>query len=73
MATADTMTATQEIGETAGVIWRLLDQDGPTRITQLIKEVDAPRDMVMQAIGWLAREEKIRIDESSRSRFIELA
>ena len=73
MATADTMTATQEIGETAGVIWRMLDQDGPIRITQLIKEVEAPRDMVMQAIGWLAREEKIRIDESSRSRFIELA
>ena len=72
MATADTLTATQEIGETAGMIWRRLDQDGPTRVTQLVKEIDAPRDMVMQAIGWLAREEKIRIEEAARSRYVSL-
>lgn len=72
MATADTVSAAQEIGETAGAIWQLLDQEGPLRITQLVKQVGAPRDVVMQGIGWLAREEKIRIDETARSRVVSL-
>ena len=42
-------------------------------MTQLAKEVDAPRDRVMQAVGWLAREEKIRIDEQTRRKVISLA
>ena len=72
MATVEANSAVEKIGATAGQIWHHLDESGPLKITQLVKEIDAPRDMVMQAIGWLAREEKIVIDEHSRSRVVSL-
>ena len=73
MATVESLPLVDQIGETAGVVWQNLDQNGPMKITHLIKEVGAPRDVVMQAIGWLAREEKIWINEDSRSRVVSLA
>jgi hypothetical protein len=61
-----------QIGETAGLVWRLLEANGPMSVSKLVKELDAPRDLTMQAIGWLAREDKISIDEESRSRVVSL-
>ncbi len=69
---APTQSHVEQIGETAGLIWHTLAEDGPTSIAKLIKNVEAPRDLVMQGIGWLAREEKIVIREESRSRIISL-
>lgn len=60
-----------QIGETAGVVWHTLHEKGPLSIAKLVKEVGAPRDLVMQAVGWLAREEKLSFDES-RSRVVSL-
>jgi len=60
--------STDQIGDTAGLVWHCLNQQGPRSQTQLAKDVDAPRDVIMQAIGWLAREDKITIDEDSRGR-----
>jgi hypothetical protein len=37
-----------------------------------VKEIDAPRDVVMQALGWLAREEKLDIEEDGRTRTVSL-
>lgn len=62
----------EQIGETAGLIWHTLLDSGPTPITKLIKRIDAPRDLVMQGIGWLAREEKIDIEATGRSKFVSL-
>ena len=59
-----------QIGETAGVVWHLLNDNGSLPLTKLVKEVEAPRDVVMQALGWLAREGKITIEEEGRSRLI---
>ena len=73
MATVEELSLVAQIGETAGAVWQLLDQDGPQKMSRLVKQVDAPRDAVMQAVGWLAREDKIRIEEESRSRVIYLA
>lgn len=56
------------IGETAGAIWRLLDMEGPTSLTQVVKKVGEPRDTVMQGLGWLAREGKVQILEEGRKR-----
>jgi hypothetical protein len=36
----------------------------------LTKDLDAPRDVLMQAIGWLAREDKLAIDEEGRNKKI---
>ena len=72
MPAASTKDGTSQIGETAGLVWKMLDQDGPTTVAKLAGAVDAPRDVVMQAVGWLAREEKIHIEQGPRSRVISL-
>lgn len=61
------------IGVVAGMIWQYLDLNGPVTVSKLAKDVDAPRDLVMQGIGWLAREDKLRFEETPRSRLIRLA
>lgn len=60
------------IGETAGRVWHCLSEHGSLSYSQLVKQVDQPRDLVMQALGWLAREEKISIDVSGRSKVVTL-
>ena len=60
------------IGETAGAIWHLLDEKGSLPLTKLLKECEEPRDVVMQALGWLAREDKIQMDDDSRNKTISL-
>jgi hypothetical protein len=62
----------QQIGETAGLVWRVLSESGPTPMAKLLKSVDAPRDSVQQAIGWLAREGKIEIEEQGRTKVVSL-
>jgi len=71
MASGTTVCCVSQIGETAGAVWKALADQGPLSVARLIKEVDAPRDLVMQAIGWLAREHKIDIEEG-KSRFVSL-
>jgi hypothetical protein len=41
-------------------------------MAKLVKAVGEPRDTVMQAIGWLAREDKLQIEEEGRSRIVSL-
>lgn len=72
MVTAVATDHVAQVGETAGMVWRTLSDNGPMSMTKLVKEVRRPRDTVMQALGWLAREEKISIDEEGRSRVVSL-
>ncbi len=72
MATAIRESCLSEIGDTAGKVWHLLDKKGPLTIAKLVKEIDAPRDVVMQGLGWLAREDKIEIEEDGRTRTVSL-
>ncbi len=60
------------IGSTAGSVWQLLNANGPMKMSDLVKQVDCSRDAVMQAIGWLARENKITIAMKSRTRTVQL-
>ena len=61
-----------QIGETAGLVWKTLAQKGPLSLAKLLKMVGQPRDLVMQALGWLAREDKICIEDQGRSRVVSL-
>ncbi|NLE39873.1 MAG: winged helix-turn-helix domain-containing protein [Pirellulaceae bacterium] len=72
MATASTNECVVEIGEAAGVIWKILDESGPASVAQLVKSSEKSRDLVMQGLGWLAREDKIEIKEVRRSRMVSL-
>ena len=61
-----------EIGVVAGEVWHTLRSDGSMTLAKLARELDAPRDVVMQAIGWLAREGKVDIQTTSRGRLVSL-
>ncbi len=67
MATAH-QSCLDQIGDTAGLVWHHLNENGPRTLAQLAKEIDAQRDVIMQAIGWLAREDKLAIEEDARGR-----
>ncbi len=72
MATATTVSCVAHIGKTAGDVWKILDENGQLSMAKLVKATGEPRDTVMQALGWLAREEKIVIEEEGRSRGVSL-
>ncbi|MDH3716544.1 MAG: winged helix-turn-helix domain-containing protein [Planctomycetota bacterium] len=72
MATVTSTPGVEQIGETAGEIWHLLYESGSLPLTKIIKQADAPRDVVMQALGWLAREGKLTIDEERRKKIVSL-
>ncbi len=61
-----------QIGETAGAVWKSLDKHGAMSLAKLVERVGGNRDVVMQSIGWLAREDKLDISETSRGRIIAL-
>ncbi len=62
-----------EVGTVAGIVWQHLDEHGPKTLSKLAREIDAPRDLVMQGVGWLAREGKIRFEQGPRSKQVALS
>lgn len=60
-----------QVGEAAGAVWHALHENGPLTFAKLITKTGLSRDVVMQAIGWLAREDKIEIDDG-RTRKVSL-
>lgn len=70
-----TKTATallEQIGETAGRVWHALHKEGPLSVAKLTETTELNRDLVLQAIGWLAREGKLQISETKRGRILSL-
>jgi hypothetical protein len=61
-----------EIGSVAGLVWHTLSEQGDQSLAALKKAVDAPGDLVLAAIGWLAREGKLNFDASNRALKISL-
>lgn len=72
MATAAPSSCVAQIGDTAGVVWNVLMDNGPLSVTRLVKATGQRHDPVMQALGWLAREGKIQIEEEGRTRIVSL-
>lgn len=64
--------AVQPIGETAGAVWRALAEHGPQSLAKIVERVGGNRDLIMQGIGWLAREGKLEIAETRRGRIVSL-
>lgn len=57
---------TTKIGRTAGRIWRILDiwEEADISTMKRLSEVD--ESQIQAALGWLAREDKIRINEKQK-------
>jgi hypothetical protein len=62
----------ESIGVVAGLVWEYLNESEPVTLSKLSREIEAPRDLVMQAVGWLGREGKITFHKGSRSKLISL-
>ncbi len=57
----------EKVIETAGKAWKVLGEKGPVTPKALSRSLKEQEDVVLQAIGWLAREDKIRY-ETRRNR-----
>lgn len=56
------------IGEAAGKIYRVLEQNGARTVTQLQKEVSVSDPALFnQALGWLAREGKLNFQKEGKA------
>ncbi|MFH1093084.1 MAG: winged helix-turn-helix domain-containing protein [Candidatus Omnitrophota bacterium] len=51
-----------DIGIIAGEIWHFLDEHGKTKLTQIVKELNRPKELVLMSLGWLAREGHVKIE-----------
>ena len=53
----------KSFGNNAGKIWETLEQDGPQVQKKLMEKAQLTEDEFYGAIGWLAREDKVRKDK----------
>ena len=56
-----------QVGETAGRIWHLLNDEGPHTFAQLKKKLDGSGELLSFALGWLAREDKVDITQEKKT------
>ncbi|MDA1229464.1 MAG: winged helix-turn-helix domain-containing protein [Planctomycetota bacterium] len=56
-----------EIGLVAGQVWQLLADQGEQSLASVKSTLDAPPELVLAAIGWLAREDKLMFKTSGRA------
>ena len=55
-----------EIGIIAGDIWRILERKSPTTLKEILKEIDAPFDLILMSLGWLAREGHVNVTKEDK-------
>ncbi len=60
------------IGSAAGVIWRYLNAHGDATIQRLKKETKLSDQVLLMAIGWLAREDKLGLTRAGSTLKISL-
>ena len=63
----------QKIGATAGKIWETLKGKEKIDVAQLPKMLKEKTVIVYQALGWLAREEKINFSTKGEKVYVSLA
>lgn len=62
----------EKVIATAGKAWRILGERGESDIPELARILREREDIVNQAIGWLAREDKINYNLKKNRTFISL-
>ena len=56
-----------QIGTAAGDVWRCLIENGPMNADKIGKSLKMNHAVVNRAIGWLARENKIRMEKKGNT------
>lgn len=62
----------QDIGKTAGDLWHLLEEKNELSISQIAKQLEQKETVVYQALGWLAREDKVKYESRGRQTIVSL-
>ena len=62
----------QALGNSAGKVWQALKESGQASATRLSEATALDRNEVQRAIGWLAREGKIRVERKGKNEFFSL-
>ena len=60
------------IGDLAGKVWKTLGQKDKVALTTLPKLLEEDGALVNQAVGWLAREDKIDFEKQGRAVYVKL-
>ncbi len=54
-------------GANAGIIWKTLNQNGPSNLSRLVKSTSLSREEVFGALSWLGRENEIFVEQKGRA------
>jgi hypothetical protein len=66
------MHAFAQIGENAGKVWRILGKNGEVPLANLPKLTGLKEAEAFLAVGWLARENKIKLDSKKENHYVAL-
>ncbi len=61
------MTVESVFGLNAGIVWEILNQNGPSTIDNIVKATGLRRELVYGALGWLGRENKVVLERRGRA------
>lgn len=62
----------ESIGAVSDHVSEYLERNGPVTLSKLARGIRVPRDLVMQAVGWLARDGRIEFHEGERSKLVSI-
>jgi len=54
-------------GVKAGIVWEVLNKNGPSNIGDIAKATGMRRELVYGALGWLGREDKISVERRGKA------
>jgi len=57
----------ESIGKTAGEIWKYVNDNGPSTAIKIKSALGISNSQLYLALGWLAREDKITIEDHEQS------
>ncbi len=63
----------ENVIEAAGRTWSYLKQNGETNLTVLPRRLKERSEIVNQALGWLAREDKLQYAQKAGKTFVSLS
>ncbi len=66
------MNLTTSIGNSAGKVWKYLSSNGASSVNKIANGTGLSKNDIHRAIGWLAREEKISIEQQGRTEMLTL-
>ncbi len=63
----------EAVGSAAGKIWSFLSHNGQASASKLVENTGLDRNDVQRAIGWLAREGKLKVERKGKNELFRLA